>query len=125
MPYINDLRFELATDSEVLMLRAIQGELDFQARHVQLTNYTVLKQNEDKGGYRVQTISGFGGNDAMMNINVTYQGPEGELLNNRDFRIGLSHAIDREFIQSVTFMGLGLAGNYLPPPGHPQHPTLR
>ena len=122
LPYINDLRFELATDSEVLMLRAIQGELDFQARHIQLTNYTVLKQNESKGDYRVQTISGFGGNDAMMNMNVTYQGPEGELLNNRDFRIGLSHAIDREFIQSVTFMGLGLAGNYLPPPGHPQHP---
>ena len=32
----------------------INGEIDFQARHIQLPSYTVLKENEEAGGYRVQ-----------------------------------------------------------------------
>ena len=87
-----------------------------------ITNFPILKENEDKGGYRMLTIPGFGGNDAMLNMNVTYDGPERVVLANKDFRFGLSHAIDREFINKVSFLGLGLPSNYLPPPGHPQHP---
>jgi len=122
LPYIDEQRFDLVSDPDVLVLKAVQGEVDFQARHIQLPNYSVLKENEDKGGYRVQLIPGFGGNDAMLNVNQTFQGPEGDLLRNRDFRIALSHAIDRDFINQVSFLGIGIPSNYLPPPDSPQHP---
>ena len=122
LPYIDGWRFGLVENPQVLMLQAIQGEVDFQARHMDITNFPVLKENEHKGGYYVQNVPGFGGSDAMLNINATYDGPEKVVLANRDFRIGLSHAIDRDFIRSTGFLGLGLTGNYLPPPGHPQHP---
>jgi peptide/nickel transport system substrate-binding protein len=122
LPYVDSWRFGLVTTPEVLMLQVVQGEVDFQARHMSITNFPILKENEDKGGYRMLTIPGFGGNDAMLNMNVTYDGPERVVLANKDFRFGLSHAIDREFINKVSLLGLGLPSNYLPPPGHPQHP---
>ena len=122
LPYIDEWRFGLVANPEVLMLQAIQGEVDFQARHMSITNFPVLKENEEKSGFRMLPIPGFGGNDAMFNMNVTYDGPEREVIENRDFRIGLSHAIDRDFVNKVSFLDLGLPGNYLPPPGHPQHP---
>ncbi len=122
LPYIDEQRFDLVAGPDVLSLKAIQGEIDFQARHIQLPSYTVLKENEEKGGYRVLAIPGFGGNDCMFNVNQTFQGPEGDLLRNRDFRIALSHALDRDFINQVSFLGLGTPSNYLPPPDSPQHP---
>lgn len=122
LPYVDSWRFGLVTTPEVLMLQVVQGEVDFQARHMSITNFPILKENEDKGGYRMLTIPGFGGNDAMLNMNVTYDGPEQVVLANKDFRFGLSHAIDREFINKVSLLGLGIPSNYLPPPGHPQHP---
>jgi peptide/nickel transport system substrate-binding protein len=55
-------------------------------------------------------------------FNQTWQGPEGELFRNRDFRIALSHAIDREAIKELAFLGLGEARQGVPAPFHPYYP---
>ena len=122
LPYIDRVRFGLVETPEVLMLKAVQGEIDFQSRHIQLTNFSVLKQNEEKGGYRVVLAPQYGGNDAMININHSFDGPEKVLLRNTEFRLALSAAIDREFLLKTSFLGLGNLRNILPPLGHPHHP---
>ena len=61
LPYIDEVRFTFFADIQALNLAAIAGELDMQERHIQMTNYPVLKENEKNGKYRVITWPTFGG----------------------------------------------------------------
>ena len=122
LPYMDRMRLGLVETPEVLMLKAVQGEIDFQGRHVQLPNFPVLKQNEEKGGYNVQLVNTYGGVDAFVTVNQGYPGELGDVMRNRDFRLGLAAAIDRDFINKTALLGLATVRNVVPPPGHPQHP---
>jgi peptide/nickel transport system substrate-binding protein len=122
LPYIDKVRLGLVETPEVLMLQAIQGDIDFQGRHIQLPNFPVLKENEDKGGYNVQLVNTYGGNDAFVTVNQGMPGEIGDLLRNKTFRLGLAAAIDRDFINKTALLGLGTVRNAIPPPGHPHHP---
>ena len=125
LPYIDEVRFTFFADKEALNLAAVGGEIDMQGRHISMSNYPVLKENEDKGGYRVVTWPTFGGSDAVLMFNQTYIAKDpavGELLRNRDFRIALSYAIDREAIKELAFLGLGQARQPVPAPNHPYYP---
>jgi peptide/nickel transport system substrate-binding protein len=124
LPYIDEVRFTFFADKEALNLAAVSGELDFQARHINMSNYPVLKENEDKGGYHVVTWPTFGGSDAVIMFNQTYENDPalGELLQNKDFRVALSYAMDREAIKELAFLGLGEARQGVPAPNHPYYP---
>jgi peptide/nickel transport system substrate-binding protein len=122
LPYIDRQRYETAAGTEILNLRAAQGEVDFQGRHLSFENFTVLKEGEERGGYTLKSIVDPHGSDMMMLFNVTYAGPEGVYLNNKEWRRAASMAIDRDSIIEITFGGQGLARNSLPAPGHPYYP---
>lgn len=122
LPYIDEVRFTFFADKEALNLAALSGEIDMQGRHINMSSYPVLKQNEDANSYRVITWPTFGGSDAVVMLNQTWQGPEGELFRNKDFRIALSHAIDREAIKELAFFGIGEARQGVPAPFHPYYP---
>jgi peptide/nickel transport system substrate-binding protein len=89
-----------------------------------MSNYPVLVENAEQGGYRVLLWPTFGGSDAVLMLNQTYQNDPaiGDLLRNRDFRIALSHAIDREAIRELAFLGLGEPRQGVPAPNHPYYP---
>ena len=54
LPYIDEVQFKFFTDAQALNLAAIAGELDEQERHINLLNYPVLKDNEQKlGKYKI------------------------------------------------------------------------
>ncbi|MEA3334863.1 MAG: ABC transporter substrate-binding protein [Chloroflexota bacterium] len=124
LPYIDEVTFTFFADKEALNLAAVGGEIDLQGRHINMSSYPVLKENEDKGNYHVVTWPTFGGSDAVLMFNQTYQNDPaiGEILQNRDFRIALSHAIDRNAIKESAFLGLGEARQPVPSPGHPFYP---
>lgn len=122
LPYIDEVRFTFFADKEALNLAAVAGEIDLQGRHINMSSYPVLKENEATGNYRVVTWPTFGGSDAVVMFNQTWQGPEGELFRNKNFRIALSYAIDREAIKELAFLGLGEARQGVPAPFHPYYP---
>ena len=124
LPYIDEVRFTFFADKEALNLAAVAGEIDMQGRHINMMNYPVLVENQEKGGYRVLTWPTFGGSDAVLMFNQTYtKDPAlGELLRNKDFRIALSYAIDREAIKESAFLGLGEPRQGVPAPWHPYYP---
>ena len=122
LPYIDFWRLDIVTDKAVLSLKAIQGELDFQARHIQITDFPVLKENEDKGGYVIKLQPTDGGADAFVTVNVSVGGEMGEVLNDQNFRLGLAASIDREFVKETINLGFGKVRNILPTQGHPHHP---
>ncbi len=124
LPYVDEVHFRFFSDAETLNFSAVAGEFDFQARHINMTNYPVLVQNAERSGYRVLTWPTFGGSDAAIWFNQVYaHDPElGELLANRDFRIALSHAINRDEIRESAFLGLGEVRQNVPSPWHPYYP---
>jgi peptide/nickel transport system substrate-binding protein len=124
LPYIDEVRFTYFADQQALNLAAIAGDFDMQERHIQMTNYPVLKEQERTGKYRVITWPTFGGSDAVIAINATYTAdPEiGKLMANKDFRIALSQAINRDEIKESVFLGLGEARQAVPAPWHPYFP---
>jgi peptide/nickel transport system substrate-binding protein len=124
LPYIDEVRFTYFADQQALNLAAIAGDFDMQARHIQMTNYPVLKEQERNGKYRVITWPTFGGSDAVIALNATYTAdPEiGKLMATKDFRIALSYAINRDEIKESVFLGLGEARQPVPAPSHPYFP---
>ena len=124
LPYIDEVQFRFFSDVEALNFAAVAGELDFQTRHIQLTNYPVLVENGERSGYEVITWPTFGGNDAALWVNQQYTADEelGSVLANLDFRIALSLGIEREEIRESAFLGLGEIRQPVAAPWHPYYP---
>ncbi|MFI5033216.1 MAG: ABC transporter substrate-binding protein, partial [Reyranellales bacterium] len=124
LPYLDEVRFTYFADVQALNLAAIAGQFDMQERHILMTNYPVLKEQEKAGKYKIITWPTFGGADAVLAINQTYTAdPEmGKVMANKDFRIAMSYAIDRDQIKESAFLGLGVARQPVPAPSHPYYP---
>jgi peptide/nickel transport system substrate-binding protein len=125
LPYIDEVQIKFFADAQALNLAAIAGELDEQERHINLLNYPVLKENEQKlGKYRIFLWSSPGGFDAGVIFNQTYaKDPElGKLFANKDFRIAMSLAINRKQINESAFLGTGEPRQGVPKKGHPFYP---
>ena len=93
-----------------LNLAAIAGELDEQERHINLANYPVLKEEEQKPGkYKIYLWSSTGGEEAGVIFNQTYaKDPElTAMWSQLDFRMAISYAINRQQIQESVFLGTG------------------
>ena len=53
LPYIDSIQHRLFESTDVLDLWLVNGEIDFQNRHVNIANYTLLKESEAAGDYQV------------------------------------------------------------------------
>ena len=126
LPYIDKIASHLVENIEVLNARVIAGEVDMQQRHVLLDKVPVLKREAIKGNYRVRFWPNLGGSEAIIYVNQTWQGdPEIEKwLRNRDFRIALSLAIDREEINESIFLGIGMPRAFVAVPNSPYYPGV-
>jgi peptide/nickel transport system substrate-binding protein len=125
LPYLDEVQIKFFADAQALNLAAIAGELDEQERHINLLNYPVLKENEQKlGKYKIFLWSSPGGFDAGVIFNQTYaKDPElGKLMANKDFRIAMSLAINRKQINESGFLGTGQPRQGVPKKGHPYYP---
>jgi len=131
LPYIDKISMTLTGDKEVLNLKAIAGEIDFQHRHIELAKVPVFKENEVKGDYRIVFWPAPGGAQAGLTFNNSYGMGEVEYdvdpevqkwLNNKDFRIALSQAVDRHRINEVVFLGFGTISQGTFNEGHPFFP---
>jgi peptide/nickel transport system substrate-binding protein len=124
LPYIDEVRFTYFADAQALNLAAIAGQFDMQERHINMVNYPVLKEQEKTGKYKITAWPTFGGADAVIAINQTYTADPvmGKVMANKDFRIALSLAINRDQIKEGVFLGLGEARQGVPAPWHPYFP---
>jgi peptide/nickel transport system substrate-binding protein len=116
LPYIDRIRMTLGENLEVINLRAIAGEYDSQARHIDISKLPVLLENQQKGGYRVYLDPSDQGADVGLFCNQSYEkDPEiAKWLAHREFRIALSHGIDRSQINETFVLGLAQTGSAAP-----------
>jgi ABC-type transport system substrate-binding protein len=118
LPYLDRVVYNLVNDTEVLVLKASAGELDMHIRHINtLRNKPVLAQSREKGGYDFFEAPRDDMNEAILMFNLTHKDPvKREVFGSRDFRIGLSYALDRQEIIDVAFQKQGQPWQVAPPP---------
>jgi peptide/nickel transport system substrate-binding protein len=124
LPYIDRISMTLAENLEVLNLRAIAGEYDYQSRHISLANLPVLLENAEKGNYTIHLDPAQHGADAGLQVNLSYEAdPEiAKLLHTADFRRALSLAINRNKINEIIFLGIGKPGSAVVAESSPFNP---
>ena len=85
LPYIDRIVLTKGENLEVVKLRAIAGEYDQQARHIDLTKLPVLLENQETGDYTVHLDTSSMGGEAYLCVNASYAtDPEkGKLLRQR------------------------------------------
>ena len=120
-PYIDFLQYDVGEDTETLVLKALNGEIDMQDRHIAtLNNKAVFFDNMEAGGYTFFDKIPSGMNTMIIAFNLTTEDPVlSEVFNNRDFRVALSHAINRQEIIDVVFVGQGEPYQAAPRPSSP------
>ncbi len=99
LPYIDNVQLEYVDNSETLKLKVMSGEVDYiyAPTGETFSEWPVLAQNAQAGNYRLILASADYPSIFILFPNLASQDPQkGPLLANKDFRIALSHAINRE-----------------------------
>lgn len=120
-PYIDKLVYDVYQDIPSMLLKAINGEIDFQMRHFNtLPNKAVLYDNMQKGDYRFFTLKQAGSNSNVIMLNLTHKDKAiRDIFQSKDFRIGLSQAINRQDIINTVYVTMGTASQPAPIEGSP------
>ncbi len=120
LPYIDRIVHLLFETPDAFNARIIAGEIDFQARHVSIGDFTLLKENEAAGDYTV--VNGVTANHIAFQPNHAANDPRlREFFGNRDVRIALSLAINRAEINDLIFNGTATPRQYSPLSMSPQY----
>lgn len=120
LPYIDYLQYRDFTQTDVAVMRAINGETDCQARHLGYDSYTVFKENEAAGDYTAQlwlrtSVTG-------IIFNSTTKDPRlAELFTPREFRMAISLGVNRDEMREMLLDGFGTNMQYCPPADSPYY----
>jgi peptide/nickel transport system substrate-binding protein len=111
LPYLDKLILSVVGGA-LVPAKSGSGEADLQARGLNFTDYTFLKENEQRSGYDVRLWRTVRGSQLALYPNLNASDPQWRsLLRDTRFRRALSLAIDRYEINSVIYYGLCLVGN--------------
>lgn len=119
LPYVDTITHRLFDTNDVFDLRIVNGEIDFQGRHTNLANFTLYKDGEEKGGYKVLVGTSAGHPSVQLNL-TTKNEKLREFFNKRDVRIALSIAVDRNALNELVYDGLMTPRQYSPVTVSPQ-----
>ncbi|MDQ7990668.1 MAG: ABC transporter substrate-binding protein [Candidatus Dactylopiibacterium sp.] len=109
LPYIDRLQLQVISEVETIVLATINGQLDFQHRHIfSIQNRPLLAENAKKGKYAVMSLKSINANSVGYYLNHSTRNEAlRPFIRNKDFRIALSLATDRKEINEIVYMGQG------------------
>jgi peptide/nickel transport system substrate-binding protein len=112
LPYINEQDELFVGESEVRLLKLINGEVSYKAQALNLDYAPMLLENQEKSNFTVEmkpevAIPTFA-------FNVTSEDPEKrKVFGDLRFRQAMSVAINRDEINEVIFFGLGQGQQFI------------
>lgn len=112
LPYINEMDEIFVGESEVRLLKLINGEVDYKAQALQIDYVPLLMENQEKGGFFVDlkpdiTMPTFA-------FNVTSDDMEKrKVFGDLKFRQAMSVAMNRDEINEVAMFDLGTPQQYI------------
>ncbi len=109
LPYIDSVIYNVGSDPETLVLQALAGEIDYQDRHIAtLGNKSTFFDAQESAGIKLTNRLDSNSNVMEISLNLNHPDPvKNEIFNNINFRIGLSHAINRQELIDVVLVGQG------------------
>ncbi|SEU06972.1 ABC transporter substrate-binding protein [Paracoccus homiensis] len=116
LPYIDRITYDQVEDVETILLKTFNGEIDYMLRHIgRPANKASLTDNMDRGQYRFFDVGDLPANIMILMMNLNHTDPvKREVINNKDFRIGVSHAMNRQEVIDLLYFGAGQAGQTAP-----------
>jgi len=118
LPYIDRMSIDMVYDRTVLNLKAAAGEVDFQMRNIDSTNFTLFKEQGREKGYR--TFYTPSTNPICVYMNQSTRNEKlRPILQDRRFRLALSHAINRQELIELIYSGLATSSSAISMPGDP------
>lgn len=125
LPYMDQMEYHIYQDKEVMLLSAMNGEINWESQVIAAPDYPVLSQNEERGGYIVHRYP----RPVPMVVFFNQDSSDpvmGPLVKDVRFRRALSIGVDRQDINDSAFLGLGEITQALPNPADPYSiPELR
>lgn len=112
LPYINEMDEIFVGESEVRLLKLVNGEVDYKAQALQMDYVPLLMENQDKAGFEIDlkpdiTMPTFA-------FNVTSEDLEKrKVFGDLKFRQAMSVAMNRDEINEVVMFGLGTPQQYV------------
>lgn len=116
LPYIDRIQIAIV-DQEVYQLRVVSGDIDVAYSATSLSNISLYRQNEDSGDYTTILWPSTQSGTLTIDGNHLHHDPaKAAYMNEADFHVALSHAIDRDEINEVMYFGLGTPRALVPIP---------
>ena len=122
LPYIDTRTWALVQDQEVQLAMTLSGEIDISRVNISTpANRGVMFDNMEGGDYRFVSANSADMNVADLRFPLVYPSDpvRAEIYADRNFRIGLSHAINRQELIDVVFLGQGIPHQIAPRPESP------
>lgn len=118
LPYLDHLKLMIGNDGDALVLRAMNGEVDFQDRRINApAQKPIYLENADKMQFHLVDQVPSEMNTMVLMFNQTVTDPVmAEVVSHKDFRVAMSHAIDRQEIIDTVYVGQGEAWQAAPRP---------
>lgn len=111
LPYLDRIVLTQA-DGKLIPAKAGAGETDLQFRTISFNNFTFLKENEKRSGYKTLLWRTAKGSHFTLFPNLNCNDPTWrQLLREPSFRQALSLGIDRQAINETLFFGLAIESN--------------
>jgi peptide/nickel transport system substrate-binding protein len=120
LPYFDRFISHMVTGEETMLLKYINGEIDWGQHWTVMVpaNKAVLHENMERGNYHFFDSQPTYPNAASIMFNMTHRDPiKREVFQKKDFRIGVSHAIDREEIINLVYFQQSEVHQVAPLPG--------
>ncbi len=127
LPYIDEIDQLLSPNIETMLLKVIAGDVDYiNGVDVDASgNFTLLKENEEKGDYRLARSIGWCDVYGAVFFNFSSKDPIlREVFGDKRFRIALSLAMDRDEMNEMIFKGEYIPSQPAPPNGPPYYGEL-
>jgi ABC-type transport system substrate-binding protein len=123
LPYLDRLVMAVIEDPEAMTLKAAGGEIDMQDRTINTpVNKPVLARSRESGDYDFFDEVPTSCVTFAIALNLNHKDPvKREIFQNRDFRVGLSLAIDRQEIIDVVYQRQGEPYQVAPRPDSPMY----
>ncbi len=122
-PYFDEITFTIFADTETMLISAAAGEIDMQSRFIgTVANRPLLADTAEDGGFEFFEMVPDANNTINLNLNLNHSDPVlREVFQNKDFRIALSHAINRQEIIDLLYLGLAEPHQAAPLPESPYY----
>lgn len=120
LPYLDGITWAKLDDPQLMALKMTSGEFDFAFRHINNATFkSVLFDGQETGNYKFVDVKDLPANDATILLNLnSSDAVKKKLFQNKDFRIALSHAINRQEIIDLVYVGQGAPAQVAVQPEH-------